>query len=79
MNDHITALQARAMNKAWDGDDPDGDVDKMYIPKVFIEEFTRQVVMECIGIWEAIENGNTINDTSSFPEAIFRQYGFLKK
>lgn len=79
MNDHITSLQCRAMNKVWDGNDPDGDVDKMYIPKVFIEEFARQVVLDCTGIWEAIDNGNKINGTSFFPEAVFRQYGLIKK
>lgn len=78
MNDHLVELQVRAMKKAWTSGDPDGDVDKMYIPRVFIEEFAKQVALDCAGICEAIYNGNKIEGTSNNAKAITKRYNILK-
>ena len=78
MNDHIQDLMIRAMKQAWASSDPDGDVDKMYIPAVFAEKFAQLIANDCTGIWEFIDNGNKLNGTSYFPEAVFKQYGIIR-
>lgn len=77
MNDHIHELQLRTLSIVMNGADPDGDVEKMYIPRVFAERFARMIAMDCMGIWEAIDNGNKIEGTSYFPKAVAKKYGIL--
>lgn len=75
MNEHIHQLQVRAMNRVWNGNDPDGDVDKMYIPAAFAEAFAKEIAMDCAGICEAIWNGNKIEGTMNNAKAIAKRYG----
>lgn len=78
MNDHLMEMQIRAMKKAWAGGDPDGDVDKMYIPAAFVEAFAKEIAMDCAGICEAIWNGNKIEGTMNNAKAIAKRYGVDK-
>lgn len=75
MKERILELQIIAMKKAWASNDPDGDVDKMYIPSVFAEEFAKQIAWECAGICEAIWNGNEIEGTKNNAKAIVKRFG----
>lgn len=48
MNERILELQIAAMRSVWAGDDPDGDVDKMYIPSEFTKKFAELIVADCV-------------------------------
>jgi hypothetical protein len=48
MNERMHQLQIAAMRSVWDGSDPDGDVDKMYIPAEFAKKFANLIVEECV-------------------------------
>lgn len=53
MNERIRELNLQAMSIVMNGSDPDGDVDKMYIPSEFTKKFTELIVRECT---RSIEN-----------------------
>lgn len=53
MNEHIRELMRGAMADAWMQADRDGDMDKMYIPALFAENFAELIVKDCI---QYIEN-----------------------
>ena len=78
MNDHLLEMQIRAMKKVWAGNDPDGDIDKMYIPAAFAEAFAKEIALDCAGICEAIWNGNKIEGTMNNAKAIAKRYGIAK-
>lgn len=48
MNKRIRELNHKAMSIVLNGDDPDGDVDRMYIPSEFTNKFAELIVQECI-------------------------------
>ncbi len=50
MNPQILELQHQAMSLVLNGNDPDGDVEKMYIPAEFTKKLAELIVRECIGI-----------------------------
>ena len=74
MNERILEMQIAAMRAVWAGDDPDGDVDKMYIPRVFAEKFARLIIQDCAGVFEAIDNGNTQHGTMNYLKALQTRY-----
>jgi hypothetical protein len=47
MNERIRELNLQAMSIVMNGSDPDGDVDKMYIPSEFTKKFAELIVKEC--------------------------------
>ena len=50
MNSQIQKLQHQAMSLVLNGNDPDGDVEKMYIPAEFTKKFAELIVRECAAI-----------------------------
>jgi hypothetical protein len=52
MNERIRELNLQAMSIVMNGSDPDGDVERMYIPSEFTKKFAELIVKECIGIVE---------------------------
>jgi hypothetical protein len=50
MNDEIKELMVRATIHTINGSNPDGDVDKMYIPAEFVKYFSEMLVKECAQI-----------------------------
>ncbi len=50
MNERIQELQHQAMSLVLNGNDPDGDVERMYIPAEFTKKFAELIVKECIDI-----------------------------
>lgn len=44
----LQEIQSQAMAEVLNGPDPDGDIDKMYIPNQFTEKFTELLVKELI-------------------------------
>ena len=50
MNERIRELQQQAMSIVLNGNDPDSDVDKMYIPSEFTKKFAELIVRECIDV-----------------------------
>jgi len=62
MNLENQMMMTDALSATLNGSDPDGDIDKMYIPAVFAEHFVKIVVRECMDI--AIQNGDTITAQS---------------
>ena len=52
MNERIRELNLQAMSIVMNGSDPDGDVERMYIPSEFTKKFAQLIAKECIGIVE---------------------------
>jgi predicted RNA methylase len=50
MNPRILELQHQAMSLVLNGNDPDGDVEKMYIPAEFTKKLAELIVLECVKI-----------------------------
>ena len=50
MNERIKELLLQAISQSFNRIDRDGDMDKMYIPNVFAEEFAELIVRECINV-----------------------------
>jgi len=50
MNKRIRQLERQAMISVLNGNDPDGDVDRMYISAEFTKKFAELIVQECIDI-----------------------------
>ena len=47
MNERIRLLEQQALSIVLNGNDPDSDVDKMYIPSEFTKKFAELIVREC--------------------------------
>jgi hypothetical protein len=47
MNKNIEDIELLAMNLVMNGEDPDGDVDDMYIPAEFTRKFAELLIREC--------------------------------
>ena len=52
MNPQIRELQHQAMSLVLNGNDPDGDVERMYIPAEFTKKFALLIVKECAQVSE---------------------------
>ena len=50
MNERIRQLERQAMISVLNGNDPDGDVDGMYISAEFTKKFAEMIVRECIDV-----------------------------
>jgi hypothetical protein len=50
MNQRIQELQHQSMSSVLNGNDPDGDVERMYIPAEFTKKFAELIVRECIDV-----------------------------
>jgi hypothetical protein len=50
VNQRIRELERQALIGVLNGNDPDGDVDRMYIPAEFTKKFAELIVGECSGI-----------------------------
>jgi hypothetical protein len=48
MNQRIQELQHQSMSSVLNGNDPDGDVERMYIPAEFTTKFAELIVQECV-------------------------------
>jgi len=62
MNERIRQLERQAMISVLNGNDPDGDVDRMYISAEFTKKFAELIVRECAGVchthgWGMLEHG----------------------
>ena len=47
MNERIKELNLQAMSIVMNGNDPDGDIEQMYIPSEFTKKFAELIVREC--------------------------------
>jgi hypothetical protein len=56
MNPRILELQHQAMSLVLNGNDPDGDVEKMYIPAEFTKKLAELIVRECATICKDVGN-----------------------
>jgi hypothetical protein len=54
MNPRILELQHQAMSLVLNGNDPDGDVEKMYIPAEFTKKLAELIVRECVKSCEQV-------------------------
>jgi hypothetical protein len=50
MNPRILELQHQAMSSVLNGNDPDGDVERMYIPAEFTKKFAELLIQKCAQI-----------------------------
>ena len=62
MNERIRELSLQSMTIVMNGSDPDGDIDKMYIPSEFINKFAQLIILECADIayktsWDDLVHG----------------------
>jgi len=67
MNERIKELQHQSMSSVLNGNDPDGDVERMYIPAEFTTKFAELIVRECADIIQresdkAIRNNTYMGD-----------------
>lgn len=74
MNKRIEQLSLKAMSMVMNGDDPNGDVDRMYIPAEFAKTFAALVVGECAGIYDMIDNGNLHMGTDDYLKALRKTF-----
>ena len=64
MKGRIRELNLQAMSIVMNGSDPDGDVDRMYIPSEFTKKFAELIVRECVStlnemhMWQSVNNQN---------------------
>ena len=56
MNPRILELQHQAMSLVLNGNDPDGDVEKMYIPAEFTKKLAELIVRECARVYWNIDD-----------------------
>jgi hypothetical protein len=54
------------------GSDPDGDIDKMYIPSEFINKFAELIIAECkqVSLNEIVKD----SDIDSYSDPLLREY-----
>jgi len=71
MNERIRELNLQAMSIIMNGNDPDGDVDKMYVPSEFTKKFAELIVRECAGV---SENHKGMNDKYFIADAIKKHF-----
>ena len=67
MNQRIRELEQQALSIVLNGNDPDNDVDKMYIPSEFTKKFAELIVRECASTLgcEIVYNDNYTEKTKS--------------
>jgi hypothetical protein len=53
---------------------PDVPIDESYM-EFDIVKYTRLIVSECSGIYEAIDNGNKMEGTNNYQKAIYKRFG----
>ena len=64
MNERIKELNLQAMSIVMNGNDPDGDIEQMYIPSEFTKKFAELIVKECVStlnemhMWQSVNNQN---------------------
>ena len=77
MNERIRELNLQAMSIVMNGSDPDGDVDKMYIPSEFTKKFAELIVRECLDIAQdrAAFDGFPPNDVNIVIDEIKEHFG----
>ena len=77
MNKRIKQLNLQAMSIVMNGSDPDGDVDKMYIPSEFTKKFAELIVRECLDIAQdrAAFDGFPPNDVNHIIDEIKLHFG----
>jgi len=46
----IKSIMSKTMCEIMNGPNPDGDIDKMYIPNEFATQFARRIIEECVKI-----------------------------
>lgn len=63
MNERIRELNLQAMSIIMNGNDPDGDVDKMYVPSEFTKKFAELIVRECVNSIENTIETDCITDS----------------
>ena len=57
MNQRIQELQQQVMSLVLNGNDPDGDVEKMYVPAEFTKKLAELIVRECARVHWNIDDG----------------------
>lgn len=55
MNERIRELNLKAISHMLNGNNPDGDVDLMYIPAEFTKKFAELIVKECIKLCDQVD------------------------
>ena len=55
MNERMYELNLQAMSIVMNGNDPDGDIEQMYIPSEFTKKFAELIVKECADIADKAE------------------------
>jgi hypothetical protein len=58
MNPRILELQHQAMSSILNGNDPDGDVERMYIPAEFTKKLAELIVRECAEVSKNYAGGS---------------------
>ena len=66
MNERIRELQHQAMSLVLNGNDPDGDVERMYIPAEFTTKFAELIVKECVEQGKLIQSQKVTNGCEEY-------------
>lgn len=72
MNERIRELSLQSMTIVMNGSDPDGDIDKMYIPSEFINKFAELIIAECkqVSLNEIVKD----SDIEAYSDPLLREY-----
>ena len=72
MNERIRELERQAMIGVLNGNDPDGDVDRMYIPAEFTKKFAELIVGECV---EVVKWTPSLHSNDEYVKNIKKHFG----
>jgi hypothetical protein len=81
MNENTKELFRQALELVLNGQDPDNDIDDMYIPRVFVQRYTELIVRECARVaiqtqtYNDIDNVVSENPAKDFSDALIKHFG----
>ena len=78
MNKRIRELEQQALSIVLNGNDPDSDVDKMYIPSEFTKKFAELIVRECAGLLEKEAESSHDEGTDTY-NILLKESNWMKR
>lgn len=73
MNERIQEINLDAIREVFDGPDPDGDIERMYIPDEYVRVFAELIVRECSRYIE--DKFDFCGDEIIIAESVLKHFG----
>lgn len=74
LNEKVHAIMLDAIRETFNGPDPDGDIDKMYIPDEFTRVFAKRLLKEAARV-DSQENNVDHIDGATYNQTILEHFG----